>query len=59
MDSDESHVRSLDSIGLFRTRENAVEEGWHEWETNWRARWGSDWRATGLSCQTTLLRNDE
>ena len=54
--SDEAHVRFLEPDGVFRTQENALLPGWHEWETNYRAGdWGADWRATGLSCQTTQL----
>ena len=54
-DSDEDHVRSLEAAGVFRTQEDALLPGWHEWETNYQAGQGSDWRATGLSCETTLL----
>ena len=58
-DSDEDHVRSLEAAGVFRTQEDALLPGWHEWESNYaveyRAGQGSDWRATGLSCETTLL----
>ena len=56
-DSDENHVRS--SIGhraVFRTQENAVDPGLHEWETNYQeAGQGADWHATGLSCETTII----
>ena len=58
-DSDEQHVRSVDHLGVFRTQEDALLPGWHEWETNYTEAgqgWlGADWRATGLSCETTLL----
>ena len=62
-DSDEQHVRSVDHLGVFRTQQEALLPGWHEWETNYTmARVGAtyhlrgeDWRATGLSCETTLL----
>ena len=56
-DSDEDHVRSIDHLAVFRTRENAVSPGWHEWQTNYQAdqRLGADWRVTGLICQTTEL----
>ena len=60
-DSDEQHVRSVDHLAVFRTQENALLPGWHEWETNYTQATathhlrGADWRATGLSCETTLL----
>ena len=56
-DSDEQHVRSVDHLAVFRTQENALLPGWHEWEWNDMAgRGGADWVATGdLSCETTLL----
>ena len=58
-DSDEHHVRSLEAAGVFRTQEDALLPGWHEWESNYAVEYqvgqGSDWRATGLSCETTLL----
>ena len=57
-DSDEHSVRSLDHVAVLRTQENAVQPGWHEWETNYQAGspgLGADWRATGLTCQTTQL----
>ena len=50
-DSDEHHVRSIEA-GVFRTQEDALQPGWHVWETNWQAGQGFDWRATGLSCWT-------
>ena len=50
-DSDEHHVRSIEAR-VFRTQEDALQQGWHEWESNYRAGGGSDWRATGLSCWT-------
>ena len=56
-DSDEHHVRSLP--GVFRTQEDALVPGWHEWETNYEYQVAAgslgDWRATGLSCETSLL----
>ena len=36
----------------------ALLPGWHVWETNYhagQAGLGADWRATGLTCQTTQL----
>ena len=54
-DVDEHHVRSVQA-GVFRTQENALLPGWHEWESNYRAGEGSDWRATGLSCWTETAR---
>ena len=56
-DSDEHHVRSIAHNGVFRTQENAVLPGWHEWESNYSAgqAGGADWRETGLSCETTHL----
>ena len=55
-DSDEYHVRLLETAGVFRTQEDALLPGWHEWESNYQvATGGSEWRATGLSCETTLL----
>ena len=50
-DSDEHHVRSIEA-GVFRTQEDALQPGWHVWETNYQAGQGLDWRATGLSCWT-------
>ena len=58
LDSEEHHVRSIEA-GVFRTQENALLQGWHEWESNYAVEYRrgppSDWRATGLSCETTLL----
>ena len=54
-DSTEDEVRSGLPQKVFRTREAALEPGWHEWETNY-SNDGSDWQATGLSCLTTVLR---
>ena len=56
-DSDEHYVRSVQA-GVFRTQDDAVQPGWHVWETNWQAGQGFDWRATGLSCwtETTQLQ---
>ena len=34
-DSDEHHVRSLEAAGVFRTQEDALLPGWHEWESNY------------------------
>ena len=47
----------MDAVPVFRTREAALEEGWHTWETNWNvaSRARPDWRATGLCCQTSWL----
>ncbi len=57
-DSTEDEVRSGLPQKVFRTREAALEPGWHEWETNYQTAGeaGEDWRATGLSCLTTVLR---
>ena len=56
-DSDEQHVRSVDHLAVFRTQENALLPGWHEWEWNDMAgRGGADWVAPGdWSFETTLL----
>ena len=51
LDSEEHYVRSI-TAGVFRTREDALQAGWHVWETNFQAGQGLDWRATGLSCWT-------
>ena len=56
--SDEHYVRSVDHMVVFRTQEDALLPGWHEWESNYQAGQaglGADWRATGLSCETTQL----
>ena len=57
--SDEHYVRSLAWLAVFRTQEDALLPGWHEWETNYNQAGqglrGADWHATGLSCQTTQL----
>ena len=54
--SDEHHVRSVDHLAVFRTQENALLPGWHEWASNYQAgQGGADWRATSLGCETTLL----
>ena len=57
--SNEPHVRSVDHLAVFRTQEDALLPGWHEWETNYtqaiQGGMPADWRATGLSCETTLL----
>ena len=50
-------MRAGPGTQVFRTLENALEPGWHEWQTNYLAgKGGEEWRATGLSCQTTVLR---
>ena len=55
-DSNEHDVRSAEAAAVFRTQENALEVGWHKWESNYQAdQGGADWRATGLSCETTQL----
>ena len=56
-DSKEDHVRSIGHLAVFRTGENAVSPGWHEWQTNYQAdQWlRADWRATGSICKTTEL----
>ena len=50
-------MRSLAWQGVFRTQEDALLPGWHEWEWNDMAgRGGAAWVATGdLSFETTLL----
>ena len=45
-DSDEQHVRSVDHLAVFRTLENAVAPGWHEWQT---------WHDIVLTCETTII----
>jgi hypothetical protein len=43
-------------IPVFDTDEDAVEEGWHTWRSNYnRSQSSPDWRSTGLLCETTLL----
>ena len=54
--STEDEVRSGLPREVFRTQEAALDPGWHEWETNYQPGQGADWRATGLSCLTTVLR---
>ena len=39
---------------IFRSQQDVLTAGWHEWETNYAARPGIEWRATGLSCMTTI-----
>ena len=58
MNNSEDNVRAGAGSQVFRTLENAVAPGWHVWETNWWAGRGpqENWRATGLNCQTTVLR---
>ena len=59
MNSSEGTVRAAVGGQVFRTLENALEPGWHEWSTNYnagQALQGRDWHATGLSCLTTVLR---
>ena len=41
---------------IFRTGENALEPGWHTWQTNPAGRGSTEWRSTGLSCETTRLQ---
>ena len=59
--SSEAAVRSGDGtlgsrIPVFRSRENILEPGWHEWESNYDvAEGGVNWVASGLSCLTTVL----
>ncbi len=60
-DSDERQLRLKEPDGVFRTQEDALQPGWHAWETNFNASqrgWppGADWQA-GLSCETT--RSDQ
>ena len=33
--SGEQHVRSVDHLAVFRTQEDALMAGWHEWETSY------------------------
>ena len=54
VDSSENNVRARAPRGVFRTMENALEPGWHIWETNYTPA-GENWRATGLRCVTTIL----
>ena len=55
-DSDEISVRSRAHLAVFRTQENAVAPGWHEWQTNYQeAGQGADWHATGLTCETAII----
>ena len=35
-DGEEHYVRSI-TAGVFRTREDALQAGWHEWQSNWQA----------------------
>ena len=60
LNSSEDNVRAGAGSQVFRTLENALGPGWHEWQTNYLAgqalQEGEDWRATGLSCLTTVLR---
>ena len=57
LSSSEDNVRAGAGSQVFRTLENALEPGWHEWQTNYLAgQEGEDWRATGLSCQPTVMR---
>ena len=59
VDSSEIEVRARPPRGVFRTMENALEPGWHIWETNYAPAGqdqDQDWRATGLSCETTIWR---
>ena len=44
-DSDEHHVRSVEA-GVFRTSQDALLPGWHEWESNYQAGEGGG----GLAC---------
>ena len=55
LDSDEEDARSIQE-GVFRTQEDALQENWHTWETNYQAGHGLDWRATGLSCWSEPAR---
>ena len=43
-------------IPVFETFENPIQPGSHLWRTNWnRSALAPDWRATRLSCMTTIL----
>ena len=58
VDSDDRHVRHRGGWdGVFLTPEDALRPGWHKWETNYGAGQPhpSDWRTTGLSCDTVQL----
>ncbi len=63
VDSMENDIRGdnnyLSANAVFRTMEDVMIEGWHAWETNYgvEAR-VEDWRTTGLSCLTTVLRQN-
>ena len=56
--SSEDIVRSGAGTQVFRTLENVVEPGWHEWHQNWSAgqAFQEDWQANGLRFLTTVLR---
>ena len=57
VDSSEYHVRTNIAAGVFRTEENALLPGWHEWQTNYAASWGGqDWRANRNPCLTKVLQ---
>ena len=44
-------------VPVFDTDEDATAAGFHVWRTNYsRDAASPDWRATGLSCETTILR---
>ena len=56
---DTSSIEVVAAIGvpIFRSQEHVLKPARHTWETNYKAHEGTDveWRATGLSCETTLL----
>ena len=50
MGSDEHHVRSLEAAGVFRTQEDALLPGWHEWESNYAFEYLMGALRAGLAC---------
>ena len=54
-DSTENQVRAVPPFGVFRTMDNALQPGWHIWQTNYAHPGGQDWRDTGLCCETAII----
>ena len=56
---DVSSIREVvdQGVPIFRSSANVLVADWHTWETNWNAHESTeeDWRATGLSCFTSIL----
>ena len=54
----ETSLEAIAATGqpIFRTEENALEPGWHTWQTNPAGRGSTEWRSTNLSCATTMLQ---